>query len=51
MKRILTFFSVALIVVAGTVSCNNDPKADGLAQIKSFSIQSSLNSTLSSDVT
>lgn len=51
MKRILTFFSVALIVVAGTVSCNNDPKADGLAQIKSFSLQSSLNSTLSSDVT
>ncbi len=51
MKRIFTFFSIALIVVAGTVSCNNDPKADGLAQIKSFSLQSSLNQTLSSDVT
>lgn len=51
MRRISTFFSVALIVVAGTVSCNNDPKADGLAQIKSFSLQSSLNKTLPSDVT
>lgn len=50
MKRILALFSVALTVVAGTVSCNNDPKADGLAQIKSFSLQSSLNSTLTSDV-
>ncbi len=51
MRRISTFFSIALIVVAGTVSCNNDPKADGLAQIKSFSLQSSLNQTLSSNVT
>ena len=50
MKRILTFFSVALIVVAGTVSCDNDPKADGVAQITSFSLQSSLNSNLSSNV-
>ncbi len=50
MKRIFHFFSIALIVVAGTVSCNNDPKADGLAQIKSFSLQSSLNQSLSSDV-
>lgn len=51
MKRILTFISVALIAVAGAVSCNNDPKADGLVQIKSFSLQSSLNPTLTSDVT
>lgn len=50
MKRILTFFSVALIVVAGTVSCDNDPKADGVAQITSFSLQSSLNSNLTSNV-
>lgn len=51
MKRILAFISLALIAVAGAVSCNNDPKADGLVQIKSFSLQSSLNSTLTSDVT
>lgn len=51
MKRILTFVSLALIAVAGAVSCNNDPKADGLVQIKSFSLQSSLNPTLTSDVT
>lgn len=51
MKRILASISAALIVVAGTVSCNNDPKADGVAQITSFSLQASLNSTLSSNVT
>lgn len=51
MKRILVFISLALIAVVGAVSCNNDPKADGLVQIKSFSLQSSLNSTLTSDVT
>ncbi len=50
MKRILTFVSVALAVVAGTVSCNNDPKPDGVAQVTSFSLQASLNSTLTSDV-
>ena len=51
MKRILASISAALIVVAGTVSCNNDPKADGVAQITSFSLQSSLNPTLGSNVT
>lgn len=50
MKRILTFVSVALAVVAGTVSCNNDPKPDGVAQVTSFSLKASLNSTLPSDV-
>jgi len=50
MKRILAFVSIALTLVAGTVSCNNDPKADGVAQITSFSLQSSLNSNLSSNV-
>lgn len=50
MKRILAFVSITLTLVAGTVSCNNDPKADGVAQITSFSLQSSLNSNLSSNV-
>ncbi len=50
MKRILAFVSITLTLVAGTVSCNNDPKADGVAQITSFSLQSSVNSTLSSNV-
>ncbi len=51
MKRILTFVSLMLTLVAVTVSCNKDPKPDGVAQITSFSLKSSLNSTLSSDVT
>ena len=51
MKRILTFVSLMLTLVAVTVSCNKDPKPDGVAQITSFSLKSSLNSALSSDVT
>ncbi len=50
MKRVLTFVSLMLALVAVTVSCNKDPKPDGVAQITSFSLKSSLNSTLSSDV-
>ncbi len=50
MKRILTFVSLMLTLVAVTVSCNKDPKPDGVAQITSFSLKSSLNSTLSADV-
>lgn len=50
MKRVLTFVSLMLALVAVTVSCNKDPKPDGVAQITSFSLKSSLNSALSSDV-